>query len=116
MQQQQYNGTEIRATLIFGSAPTVISRPRNRENALTVRKKKHAFYIIDKLRQFGHKAYIVGGGVRDLLLNVQPKDFDVSTSASPDEIRSLFRSAILIDRGHGSLRSKVDDLVRYDQV
>ncbi len=59
---------------------------------------QHAFYIIDKLRQFGHKAYIVGGGVRDLLLNVQPKDFDVSTSASPDEIRSLFRSAILIGR------------------
>jgi poly(A) polymerase len=50
------------------------------------------------LRQAGHKAYLVGGGVRDLLLNVRPKDFDVSTSASPEEIRSLFRSAILIGR------------------
>ena len=59
---------------------------------------QHAFYVIDKLRQAGHKAYLVGGGVRDLLLNVPPKDFDVSTSASPEEIRSLFRSAILIGR------------------
>lgn len=59
---------------------------------------QHAFYVIDKLRQAGHKAYLVGGGVRDLLLNVRPKDFDVSTSASPEEIRSIFRSAILIGR------------------
>jgi len=59
---------------------------------------QHAFYVIEKLRQAGHKAYLVGGGVRDLLLNVRPKDFDVSTSASPEEIRSLFRSAILIGR------------------
>jgi poly(A) polymerase len=59
---------------------------------------QHAFYVIEKLRQAGHKAYLVGGGVRDLLLNTRPKDFDVSTSASPEEIRSLFRSAILIGR------------------
>ena len=59
---------------------------------------QHAFYVIEKLRQAGHKAYLVGGGVRDLLLNVRPKDFDVSTSASPEEIRNLFRNAILIGR------------------
>ena len=59
---------------------------------------QHAFYVIEKLRSAGHKAYLVGGGVRDLLLNVRPKDFDISTSAKPDEIRSLFRNAILIGR------------------
>ncbi|OGN63316.1 MAG: hypothetical protein A3E80_02265 [Chlamydiae bacterium RIFCSPHIGHO2_12_FULL_49_9] len=59
---------------------------------------QHAFYVIQKLRQAGHKAYLVGGGVRDLLLNQRPKDFDVSTSARPEEIRSLFRNAILIGR------------------
>lgn len=59
---------------------------------------EHAFYIIEKLKAAGHKAYLVGGGVRDLLLNVRPKDFDVSTSAKPEEIRHLFRSAILIGR------------------
>jgi poly(A) polymerase len=59
---------------------------------------QHAFYVIEKLKAAGHSAYLVGGGVRDLLLNVRPKDFDVSTSAKPEEIRELFRSAILIGR------------------
>lgn len=57
-----------------------------------------AAYVIQKLRQSGHTAYLVGGGVRDLLLNQRPKDFDVSTSAKPEEIRALFRNAILIGR------------------
>ncbi len=59
---------------------------------------QHAFYVIEKLKNAGHKAYLVGGGVRDLLLNVKPKDFDISTSAKPEEIRALFRNAILIGR------------------
>lgn len=59
---------------------------------------QHAYYVIQKLCQAGHKAYLVGGGVRDLLLNHRPKDFDVSTSAKPEEIKALFRSAILIGR------------------
>lgn len=59
---------------------------------------EHAFYVIQRLRQAGYKAYLVGGGVRDLLLKTRPKDFDVSTSARPEEIRSLFRNAILIGR------------------
>jgi len=58
----------------------------------------HAFYVIQKLKKAGHTAYLVGGGVRDLLLNKSPKDFDVSTSAKPDEIKLLFRNAILIGR------------------
>lgn len=58
----------------------------------------HAFYVIQKLRSAGHTAYLVGGGVRDLLLGTRPKDFDVSTSAKPEEIRALFRNAILIGR------------------
>ncbi len=58
----------------------------------------HAFYVIEKLRDAGHSAYLVGGGVRDLLLGQKPKDFDVSTSASPEEIKTLFRNAILIGR------------------
>jgi poly(A) polymerase len=58
----------------------------------------HAYYVIQKLRQAGYPAYLVGGGVRDLLLNQRPKDFDVSTAAKPEEIRALFRNAILIGR------------------
>lgn len=59
---------------------------------------QHAAHVIEKLKGAGFKAYLVGGGVRDLLLNATPKDFDISTSAKPEEIRNLFRSAILIGK------------------
>ncbi len=51
-----------------------------------------------RLQRFGHAAYIVGGGVRDLLLGIHPKDFDIATSASPKEIRKIFRNSRLIGR------------------
>ncbi len=58
-----------------------------------------ALYVIDKLKQAGHTAYLVGGGVRDLLIKRSPKDFDISTSASPEEIKDIFkRSCLLIGR------------------
>lgn len=60
---------------------------------------RHALYIIEKLRARGHIAYLVGGGVRDLLLGHTPKDYDISTSAKPEEIKALFgRQCILIGR------------------
>jgi poly(A) polymerase len=59
---------------------------------------RHAHYVIQKLREEGHAAYLVGGGVRDLLLGRRPKDFDISTSASPEEVRQIFRNSILIGR------------------
>jgi poly(A) polymerase len=58
----------------------------------------HAVYIIEKLRQKGHIAYLVGGSVRDLLLKAVPKDFDISTSAEPQEIKKIFRNCILIGK------------------
>lgn len=57
-----------------------------------------ALHVMEKLRSNGHLAYLVGGGVRDLLLNQTPKDFDISTSAKPEEIKQLFRNCILIGR------------------
>ncbi len=57
-----------------------------------------AFKVLRRLGQFGHHAYLVGGGVRDLLLGRQPKDFDVATSARPNEVRKLFRNCRLIGR------------------
>lgn len=59
---------------------------------------EHALYILQKLRDAGFIAYLVGGGVRDLLLDRRPKDYDISTSASPEEIRKLFRNSILIGK------------------
>ena len=58
----------------------------------------HALYVLEKLRAAGYQAYLVGGSVRDLLLGVKPKDFDISTSAKPEEIKKLFRNCLLIGR------------------
>ncbi len=58
----------------------------------------HALYVLDKLRLAGHEAYLVGGGVRDLLLGIKPKDYDISTSAKPEEVKKIFRNCLLIGR------------------
>jgi poly(A) polymerase len=58
-----------------------------------------AVYVLDKLRQAGFIAYLVGGSVRDLLVKRSPKDCDISTSARPEQIKHLFqRQCILIGR------------------
>ncbi|MDG1987198.1 MAG: polynucleotide adenylyltransferase PcnB [Halieaceae bacterium] len=58
----------------------------------------NALNIISGLSDRGHEAYLVGGAVRDLLLGRIPKDFDVATSATPEEIRKIFRRARVIGR------------------
>jgi poly(A) polymerase len=59
---------------------------------------KNAIRVTDGLQEGGHRAFIVGGAVRDLLLGVAPKDFDVATDATPDEVQKLFRRARIIGR------------------
>ncbi len=54
--------------------------------------------VTDGLQAAGFKAFVVGGAVRDLLLNRQPKDFDVATNATPEEVRRVFRRARIIGR------------------
>src|SRR5512140_2789105 len=54
--------------------------------------------VTDGLQAAGFQAYVVGGAVRDLLLNRQPKDFDVATNATPEEVRRVFRRARIIGR------------------
>ena len=66
-----------------------ISRKNIDQDALRV------LYRLDKL---GYTAYLVGGGVRDLLLGRKPKDFDVGTSAKPNEVKHAFRNCFLIGR------------------
>ena len=58
----------------------------------------HAFAVLQRLIEAGYSAFLVGGGVRDLLLGLHPKDFDIATNAKPEEIKSLFRNCILIGR------------------
>ncbi len=58
-----------------------------------------ALYVLERLRQAGFTAYLVGGSVRDLLIRKKPKDFDISTSARPEQIKTIFqRQCILIGR------------------
>ncbi|MCK0540234.1 polynucleotide adenylyltransferase PcnB [Anaerobiospirillum sp. NML02-A-032] len=59
---------------------------------------KFAIKVIKRLKQAGFEAYLVGGGVRDLLLGKTPKDFDVSTNATPEQVRRLFTNARIIGR------------------
>src|SRR5712664_739524 len=61
------------------------------ENLLNESSKyKAAREIVVKLRGAGHQAYFAGGCVRDILLGVEPKDFDVATSATPDVVMEMF--------------------------
>jgi len=55
-----------------------------------------ALYVIEKLQKHGYDGYIVGGGIRDLLLGKEPKDFDIVTNATPEMIRKVFKKNSLI--------------------
>jgi poly(A) polymerase len=57
-----------------------------------------AVWVYRELREAGFEAYLVGGCVRDLLLGYEPKDFDVSTNATPEEIRDIFRRSRIVGR------------------
>jgi poly(A) polymerase len=59
---------------------------------------KNAVKVTHVLQDAGFNAYIVGGAVRDLLLGIAPKDFDVATNATPDQVQKLFRRSRLIGR------------------
>jgi poly(A) polymerase len=57
-----------------------------------------ALKVLYRLKNHGHLAYLVGGGVRDLLLGRKPKDFDIGTSAHPQQVKRLFRNCFVIGR------------------
>ncbi len=59
---------------------------------------ERALNVVHTLKQAGYEAYIVGGAVRDLLVGLRPKDFDVATNATPEQVKSLFRRAFIIGR------------------
>ena len=59
---------------------------------------ERALDVVHVLKQAGFEAYVVGGAVRDLLLGLRPKDFDVATNATPEQVKGLFRRAFIIGR------------------
>nr|WP_255519181.1 polynucleotide adenylyltransferase PcnB [Serratia sp. ASV30] len=59
---------------------------------------ENALKVLYRLNKSGYEAYLVGGGVRDLLLGRKPKDFDITTNATPEQVRKLFRNCRLVGR------------------
>jgi poly(A) polymerase len=86
----------------------VFLRGEARHPAETIPAEKHgirrahvspgARRTCEALQQAGFKAYVVGGAVRDLIAGIEPKDYDVATNATPDQVRSLFRRSRIIGR------------------
>ena len=78
------------------------------ETTLRVPREKHglgrdainpaAAKVCSALREAGFSAYVVGGAVRDLLLGIEPQDFDIATDARPEQVKPLFRRALIIGR------------------
>jgi tRNA nucleotidyltransferase/poly(A) polymerase len=88
---------------IWGTGPAALE-PRPHivgEHTHGIRRAQihpHAQFIVERLRRAGYHALLVGGAVRDLLLKRAPKDFDVVTSATPEQVRRLFQNARVIGR------------------
>jgi len=77
-------------------APVTVSRERHPISRRQL--DPDALKVLGRLHQHDHTAYLVGGGVRDLLLGRRPKDFDIGTSAHPYQIKKLFRNCWIIGR------------------
>jgi len=79
-------------------SPGPVRVPQSRHGIARNQISSGALKVCDVLADHGHSAYVVGGAVRDLLLNIEPKDFDIATDARPEQIKPLFRRALLIGR------------------
>ena len=86
---------------VFSKAPPV------HEPALIPVEKHHirresispgARQTVARLQEHGHAAFVVGGAVRDLLAGIVPKDFDIATDATPEQVRGIFRRSRIIGR------------------
>ena len=78
------------------SAATLVPRPDHPVSRVNI--SPNALKVLYRLKDAGYQAHLVGGGVRDLLLGREPKDFDIATDAHPEDIRKLFRNCRLIGR------------------
>jgi len=88
-------GTGASAKSRFGKRQEVPASVHGIDPALVDERAKN---VVTTLQSAGYEAYVVGGAVRDLLLGLRPKDFDVATNATPEQVKSLFRRAFIIGR------------------
>lgn len=72
--------------------------PRDQHTISRKDISENALKVLWRLNKAGYEACLVGGGVRDLLLGKKPKDFDITTNATPEQMRSLFRNCRLVGR------------------
>ncbi len=77
-------------------APRILSRPEHNVSRKNI--DPDALKVLYRLKNNGFVAYLVGGGVRDLLLERAPKDFDIGTSAHPQQVRKLFKNCFIVGR------------------
>ncbi len=87
-------------SLMSGDAETHSALIVSRNDHPVSRKSisSNALKVLNRLHEGGYAAYLVGGGVRDVLVGLRPKDFDVATDASPEDVRALFRNSRIIGR------------------
>ncbi len=90
-------GSELAPGMTSGTTQVCIL-PRDQHNVSRQSISRNALKVLNRLHEAGHGGYLVGGGVRDVLVGLKPKDFDVATDASPEEIRALFRNSRIIGR------------------
>jgi poly(A) polymerase len=97
--------------------PVVYKRPEHCISRKNI--DPDALKVLYRLSSLGYTAYLVGGGVRDLLIGRTPKDFDVGTSAKPNEVKHAFRNCFLIGRrfrlAHVKFGSKVIETATFRQ-
>jgi poly(A) polymerase len=84
------------ASIQPAGGPRVV--PRNDHPISRANISSNALKVLYRLRDAGFQAFLVGGAVRDLLLDLHPKDFDIATNAHPDQVKQLFRNCRLIGR------------------
>lgn len=88
--------TKTSNTVTTLKEPTVLTRDQHPVSRQLI--SSSALKVLYRLNKGGFDAYLVGGGVRDILLGQKPKDFDIATNATPEEIKALFRNCRLIGR------------------
>lgn len=94
MLNRQPAAAELPANIL--SEPVIILRDSHPISRKQI--PEHALKVLYRLHNSGYDAYLVGGCVRDMLLGIEPKDFDVATNASPEQVRGLFRNCRLVGR------------------
>ncbi len=91
--QRFFGGSDAKSNVV---EPVLIPRPDHPISRKAV--SKNALKVLYRLRDSGYEAYLVGGCIRDIVLGHEPKDFDVATNASPEQIKKAFRNCRLIGR------------------